>query len=660
MKVIFKSIEIQNFKGFKSYSTGFDPVSTSFYGKNGSGKTSIADAISWCLFGKDTQNRSQFDAKHHDGSKKTEVSVTLEISADGIDHSIKRMLKEKWQTKRGETTEEFKGNYTEYYVNGNLMSQAEFSAFIRNLIDENVFRAVSNPYYFTSLPWKDQRAFLSQMVGNITNEEIADNDGKFTELLKALTQEDITAYLKHKGFKINEIKKKIDEIPVRLSELNKALPQLDENDFTSNWEETTSEIQTNVMKLSEELANLKAGNASSANKEIERKLAFAQKRKREMETSADNKFREIKSEYHNFCNDLENQRKKLQDSIYRTQGIITTKQTTISLSQAEVKNLEKEMDALRKRWKEEVNIKITLPALNEDDMFCPACGQPLPDEKITEARNLMYEKLERKRLDTKQELTDKVAAVSEKINKAKELIKTAQGEKENYETILKEDNEKLNALSATEYPKIPTFEELLAQNPNYKPVLDEITSLEHQLESETPVIDQNLIDEKTTELLALKEDLSRASGKTAAINEYKRVQNLISAANQDHKALAEQLASLQREEDIAREFADKADNILEEKVNKHFEIVRWKMFKQMINGNKESYCECYVDGIAYHDGLNTAKKLNAGLDICNTRCKIYDFCAPIIIDNAESNLNILNTESQQIRFYVADTELIIK
>ena len=307
-----------------------------------------------------------------------------------------------------------------------------------------------------------------------------------------------------------------------------------------------------------------------------------------------------------------------------------------------------------------MNIKIALPALNEDDMFCPTCGQPLPDEKITEARNLMYENLERKRLDTKQELTDKVAAVSEKINKAKELIKTAQGEKENYETILKEENEKLNALSATEYPKIPTFEELLAQNPNYKPVLDEITSLEHQLESETPVIDQNLIDEKTAELLALKEDLSRASGKTAAINEYKRVQNLISAANQDHKALAEQLASLQREEDIAREFADKADNILEEKVNKHFEIVRWKMFKQMINGNKESYCECYVDGIAYHDGLNTAKKLNAGLDICNTLCKIYDFCAPIIIDNAESNLNILNTESQQIRFYVADTELIIK
>lgn len=660
MKVIFKSIDIKNFKGFNSYTTGFGTLSTSFYGKNGSGKTSIADAISWCLFGKDTQNRSQFDIKHHGGSKKTEVSVTLEITADGIDHTIERVLKERWQTKRGETTEEFKGNYTEYFVNGYLKSQTEFSAFIRNLIDENIFRAVSNPYYFTSLPWKEQRAFLSEMVGNITNEEIADKDEKFAELLKALSQEDITAYLKHKAYEISNIKKKIDEIPVRLSELNKALPQLDENDFKTDWAKESEDLKTDVIKLSEEIARLKSGNMSSVNKEIDRKLAFAQKCKREMETSADNKIRLMKNEYHKFCDELESKRKILHDSIYRTQGIITTKQTAISLSQAEITNLNGEMDSLRKRWNEEVNIKITLPTLEEDDMYCPTCGQLLPDDKITEARNLMYEKLERKRQDTKRKLTEEFGAIRDKIKKAEELVKTAQEDKERYESMLKEDNKELNSLAREQYPDVPTFESVLAENPYYMTVLDEISSLERQLESETPVIDQNLIDEKTSKLAKLNEQLTISSGKAADIESYNRVQKLIDAANQDNRTLAEQLASLQREEDIAREFADKADNILEEKVNKHFEVVWWKMFRQMINGNKESYCECYVDGIAYHDGLNTAMKLNAGLDICNTLCKIYDVYAPIIIDNAESNLDILKTESQQIRFYVADTELIIK
>lgn len=664
MKVIIKSIEIQNFKGFKSYVAGFDPAITSFRGKNGSGKTSIADAISWCLFGKDTQNRSQFDIKYHTDTEtqmtKRETSVTLEINTDGIDHTIKRVLKEKWQTKRGETNEEFKGNYTEYFVNGNLSSQAEYSAFIRNLIDENVFRAVSNPYYFTSLPWKEQRAFLSQMVGNISNEEIAERDERFADLLKALTQEDIIAYLKHKAFKIGEIKKEIDKIPVRIAELNKALPQLDENAFAIDWKSLSESTKTDIAKLTEEIAQLKSGNTSAASKELERKLSFAQKRKREMETSADNKLKSMKEEYHVFCEDIDAQRKKLQEAILRNQGIITTKQTTISRAEAQLTNLANNIDNLREIWNKEVNIKPTLPPLTDEDTHCPSCGQELPPEKIQEARNALLESLERKRLDKRQMITAECGQIRREQEKTKALIASTKEDKERYEALIKEDNEKLSALAAKEYPKVTTYEEILAENPNYKPVLDEITLLERQIESNVPEDNSALIEDKEIKLNALYGELDKAKEFISTIENYERINLLIDAANNDHKILAEQLAALQREEDIAREFAEKADNILEEKVNKHFEIVKWKMFRKMINGNKESYCECYVDNIAYHDGLNTAKRLNAGLDICNTLCRLYDCYAPILIDNAESNLAIIPTKSQQIRFYVADSELIIK
>ena len=664
MKVVIKSIEIQNFKAFKSYVAGLDPTSTSFYGKNGSGKTSIADAISWCLFGKDTQNRSQFDIKYHTDDErqetKNETSVTLGIAADGIDHTIKRVLKEKWQTRRGETTEEFKGNYTEYFVNGNLSSQTEYSTFIRNLIDENVFRAVSSPYYFTSLPWKEQRSFLSQMVGNITNEEVAEKDERFAELLKALTQEDITAYLKHKAYKISEVKKEIDKIPVRIAELKKALPKLDENAFATDWKSLSESAKDDIAKLSEEIAQLKSGNISAASKELERKLSFAQKRKREMETSADNKLKAMKEDYHKFCEEIDLQRKKLQESILRNQGIITTKQTTISRSEAELTNLGNDMNDLRERWNQEVNIKPTLPPLTDDDMYCPACGQELPPEKIQEARNALLESMERKRLDAKQRLTEEFNKIRDKQGRTKTLITSTKEEKERYEILIKEDNEKLSALATKEYPKVTTFEEILAENPNYKSVLDEITLLERQIEADVPEDNSALINDKEAQLKELYEDLNRANGFISSIENYERINLLIDEANNDNKILAEQLAALQREEDIAREFAEKADDILEEKVNKHFDIVKWKMFRKMINGNKESYCECYVDNIAYHDGLNTAKRLNAGLDICNTLCKLYDCYTPIIIDNAESNLAIIPTESQQIRFYVADSALIIK
>lgn len=125
-----------------------------------------------------------------------------------------------------------------------------------------------------------------------------------------------------------------------------------------------------------------------------------------METSADNKLKAMKEEYHNFCEDIDLQRRKLQESILRNQGIITTKQTVISRAEAELVNLENGMKDLRDRWNKEVNIKPTLPPLTDEDRYCPACGQELPPEKIQEARNTLLEGMERKRLDAKQRLTE--------------------------------------------------------------------------------------------------------------------------------------------------------------------------------------------------------------------------------------------------------------
>jgi hypothetical protein len=105
------------------------------------------------------------------------------------------------------------------------------------------------------------------------------------------------------------------------------------------------------------------------------------------------------------------------------------------------------------------------------------------------------------------------------------------------------------------------------------------------------------------------------------------------------------------------------NNIIESRINEHFELVKWKLFKVINNAGdpiEEPYCECYVNGVAYHDGLNQAARLNAGLDIVRTLCKHYGLTAPIIVDNSESNLNILETESQQIRLEVCDTDLTIK
>lgn len=664
MRITIKKLSMINFKCFKDFSIDLDAQVTNISGDNGTGKTTIADAISWCLFGKDTQNRSQFDIKYHDLDgdtiPKASVEVALTIDCDGIEHTIVRKLKEKWQTRRGETTEEFKGNYTEYFVNGNLMSQAEYSAFISKLINENVFRAITNPTYFLSQKWQDQRAFLSQMVGHIGNKEVAGTDKRFAGLLAILEQKDITTHLKHIGFKVNEIKKKLDEIPIRLEELNKAMPEV---------ERTKEEISEDISCKTRDLNNtqvkinaIKQGNTASVVKsELNRKLDFANKRKREMEQSAANREKECREQARLYIEERDADIMRENNLIRNLNASIDSDKLKIEKAQESIKYYETEKTELKKEWNEKVNIKIS-PKISENDRFCPLCGQEMPEEKLSERINQIKEEAERKRIETREMLLIRIGEVNSQIKIAEKTIEESETSIADKNAKLAEEKQRLEHIKDTPDPDVKTYEEFLAENPNYQKVMDEIKELEDKLEN-APIPEDN--SDRLRELQEthdnLNSEITSLQSELAKYDQRERVQNLIDNANNDQKNLAEQLASLQRDEDLAKEFSDKADNLLEEKVNKHFQIVKWKMFRQMINGNKESYCECYVDGTAYHDTLNSAAKLNAGLDIIRTLCKLYNSYAPIVIDNAESTNEILDTDSQQIRLYVSnDYSLTIK
>lgn len=664
MRIIIKKLSMINFKCFRDYAIVLNPQVTNVSGDNGTGKTTIADAISWCLFGKDTQNRSQFDIKYHDLDgdtiPKASVEVALTIDCDGIEHTIIRKLKEKWQTRRGETTEEFKGNYTEYFVNGNLMSQAEYSAFISKLINENVFRAITNPTYFLSQKWQDQRAFLSQMVGHIGNKEVAGTDKRFDGLLAILEQEDITTHLKHIGFKVNEIKKKIEQIPVRLEELNKAMPVT-----SQSMEETAMHINTLTSSMNDIQAKINAikqGNASSVIKnELNRKLDFAHKRKREMERSAENQAAMARETRQKEVEEYNSRKAKLTNIIINLEKSLATEDLKISNAKSMIENYSSLKQDIQRQWNEKVNISIN-PKISNNEKICPTCGQELPEEKLTERINQMREEMERVRLATRERLLSQLEKLNNGKNEHESFIIQCDENKTRISKSIEETKKELENIGELDVIAPKSYEEILKENPNYQSVCEEIKDLESKLEN-VPVPEDN--SEKLRELEEAygndKNLLTLAQSEYAKFEQRKKVQNLIDNANNDQKNLAEQLASLQRDEDLAKEFSDKADNLLEEKVNKHFQIVKWKMFRQMINGNKESYCECYVDGTAYHDTLNSAAKLNAGLDIIRTLCKLYNSYAPIVIDNAESTNEILDTDSQQIRLYVSnDYSLTIK
>ena len=63
MKITLISLVLENFKGIQKFEFVPDGKSTAVFGTNASGKTTIADAYYWLLFGKDSSGAANFDVK---------------------------------------------------------------------------------------------------------------------------------------------------------------------------------------------------------------------------------------------------------------------------------------------------------------------------------------------------------------------------------------------------------------------------------------------------------------------------------------------------------------------------------------------------------------------------------------------------------------------
>ncbi|MCD8265654.1 MAG: ATP-binding protein, partial [Prevotellaceae bacterium] len=89
-RVTIKQMRLVNFKGIRELEAAFDGRLTDICGKNGTGKTTVYDAFTWALFGKDSQDRKQFDIKTlgRDGKPLPdiphEVSVLLDVDGEEI------------------------------------------------------------------------------------------------------------------------------------------------------------------------------------------------------------------------------------------------------------------------------------------------------------------------------------------------------------------------------------------------------------------------------------------------------------------------------------------------------------------------------------------------------------------------------------------------
>lgn len=153
MEIIFKHIEMENFKNQSKLSTNFGDV-TNISGRNGAGKSTVADAVAWVLFGVDQLGTGL--TPNPVDNPELESKVTLDLLIRGHETTLARAQKKT----------------AKYYIDEIPKKATEFNEFVKVHFDKNLFLSMFNPTYFFTQNWKDQRAQVLQYVDEPLNSEV--------------------------------------------------------------------------------------------------------------------------------------------------------------------------------------------------------------------------------------------------------------------------------------------------------------------------------------------------------------------------------------------------------------------------------------------------------------------------------------------------------
>jgi hypothetical protein len=135
-------------------------------------------------------------------------------------------------------------------------------------------------------------------------------------------------------------------------------------------------------------------------------------------------------------------------------------------------------------------------------------------------------------------------------------------------------------------------------------------------------------------------------------------QKRIDELKEQQRTMANEIAQLEGLEFLMMEFTKAKIDAIEARVNGLFEIVRFKLFEQQVNGQEVETCVATVAGVPYPD-LNNAMKINAGMDILKTISSYRNVFAPVFVDNAEAVTHLMHMPTQVVQLIVAKQELEI-
>lgn len=636
MKIKLERLSLKNFKGIKNLIIDFSNI-TNIFGENATGKTTIVDAFMWLLFDKDSKDRTTFEIKTLDKDNNVihglEHEVTGALNIDGKHITLSKIYKEKWTKRRGEAEKQLTGHETLYSIDDVPVKKKEYQEAINNIIDENLFKLITNPLYFsTNMKWQDRRNALLEIIGDITDEKVINYKGDLEPLLKLLEDTDIDALTKSIKARKKRLNDEIKAIPIRIDEANNSIKEVD---FEA-LEFRKRGIATGIKSLEDQLLD-----SSKINEDILKekdKLYSLKSKLKDMEYKASMESDKPKRE-------LEKKLSTLNLDINKLGYVLKSTETDKQNIEVEIEKYRKLCDEERNNWFEE-NKKAF--EFDENNRICPTCKRTLGEEEIESKR---------------QELEKNFNA-----NKA-EKLRLIQEKGKNYKTLLEKYQEKLNTInsnidaSSRELEKLKVAELDLQEQINKfvvkNPLIDdgeyqELSLIVKELEKklEQPVTINSQAQELKERKGKLEFELEDINKELAYKEQNEKLKARIKELQNEERKLAQQIAQLEGQEFLCEEFIKTKVELLESSINSKFKYVSFKLFNTQVNGGLDETCEALIDGVPFSNA-NTASQINAGLDIINALSGHYGVQAPIFIDNRESVNNLIETDSQVINLIVS-------
>ena len=677
---IITKLGVHNFKGINNQLVEFnEDRPTVICGRNGTGKTTIADAYTWLLWGlnSEDQQTANFGIKPNDENGNVRLDLNPEVEGwfKTIDNEtgelteirLKRRWTGVWRTKSGEVEQEFVRNKGEYFIDDIPVKEAEFKAAVESIIPPEIFKCITNPFYFPRLRWQDKREILLQMAGDVSIEEVARRAPEFEALLAELSGKTLDDYIKKYAAQIARINTELAQIPIRIQEAERATPQAP--DYQA-LEMEKAELEARVAELEQIAYNVGEAEKARTKKQAETYALIRAKQdeqERVLRAAKQEEYRrvdeanvardEIAAELQLARNAVTDQIADMDSRCYHLSKFVDTVREQIA-------DLKRRQETLRQEWYMENSKQYSTGAV----LNCPITGTPCQDPATCEVHAHSWEAAQKAFVEAQ---TAKKNAITEKGRKLGEEIASLQAEEAEANKELQDLRAERQSLTTNEpSPKIAALEAKLAATteatvedivpeslPRWVELQREIEQLQASVTETVTVIDRSdlmaELRQTNNRLMAINNELG---AKNIIEQQLRRIEELQAL----ERVLLQERAAAQKKLATADRLTKERINAVEERVNKLFTMVRFQMFEPTATtGDEKPGCTCWVGEAKYGD-KNKAGKVNAGLDIINAFCRYYGVSAPIFIDNAEAVNDFIPTESQLVLLKVSTGNLTIE